>query len=133
MGLLGLLRRKERGQALVEFAVTLSILLLLILGGAEMTRLIHVFLVATNAARDGARIAAIGYDYSVVVSKVNQALGSWAGKTHVVEITPAEDQRRAGEPVAVQITVSVPLMTPILSNILSNPFPVRTTVTMRAE
>lgn len=127
------LRREEQGQALVEFAITLSILLLLVLGGAEMTRLIHVFLVATNAARDGARTAAIGYDYSLVVSKVNQALGSWADKTHVIEITPVEDERRAGEPVEVKVVIPVPLMTPILADILSNPFPVQSIVTMRAE
>lgn len=45
---------KTRGQALVEFALVLPILLLLILGVIDFSRLITTKIVLTNAAREGA-------------------------------------------------------------------------------
>ncbi|HEY1455373.1 MAG TPA: TadE/TadG family type IV pilus assembly protein [Candidatus Dormibacteraeota bacterium] len=51
-------RRRRSGQSLVEFAVTLPILILLVAGTVEMGRG-YTFSVATsNAARDGARYLA---------------------------------------------------------------------------
>ena len=51
-------RRRTRGQALVEFAVTVPILVLLVAGVLELGRG-YTFAVATsNAARDGARYVA---------------------------------------------------------------------------
>jgi Flp pilus assembly protein TadG len=49
---------RRRGVAAVEFAFTLPILLLLLVGIWELGRIIHVQIIMNNAARDGARIAA---------------------------------------------------------------------------
>jgi Flp pilus assembly protein TadG len=50
--------RRRRGVAAVEFAFTLPLLLLLLVGIWELGRIIHVQIIMNNAARDGARIAA---------------------------------------------------------------------------
>lgn len=53
-------RRGPRGQALVEFALLLPILMLLLLGILEFGRAWNVKQVLTDAAREGARLAVVG-------------------------------------------------------------------------
>ena len=52
-------RRGERGQALVEFALILPVILLLIVGMLEFARAWNLHQVMTDAAREGARRAAV--------------------------------------------------------------------------
>lgn len=49
------LRRSESGQALVELAFILPVLLLLLLGGGEIARLAYAAIEVSNAARAGAQ------------------------------------------------------------------------------
>src|SRR3954451_20440555 len=51
--------RSGRGQALVEFALVLPILLLMIFGIVDAGRLIFTYNTISNAARDGARVAIV--------------------------------------------------------------------------
>ena len=51
---------KERGQSLIEIAIILPILLLLLLGVAEVGMGLRNYLVVVNANREGARYAAHG-------------------------------------------------------------------------
>ena len=51
--------RSERGAELIEFALTLPLLLLLVLGIIEFGFLFQEYEVVTNSAREGARIAAM--------------------------------------------------------------------------
>jgi len=48
-----------RGQALVEFALILPVLLLLIFGTIDAGRLVFTYNTVSNAARDGARVAIV--------------------------------------------------------------------------
>jgi Flp pilus assembly protein TadG len=53
------LRRDERGQALVEFALILPIILLLVVGMLEFARAWNLHQVMTDAAREAARRAVL--------------------------------------------------------------------------
>jgi Flp pilus assembly protein TadG len=55
----GRLGRDERGQALVEFALILPIILLLVVGMLEFARAWNLHQVMTDAAREGARRAVL--------------------------------------------------------------------------
>lgn len=55
----GGLQGRRRGQALVELAIALPILLLLVLGVVEFARAWNIKQAITDAAREGARIAAV--------------------------------------------------------------------------
>ena len=57
--LLRRLRRSESGAELVEFALTLPLLLLIVLGMIEFGFVFQQYEVVTNAAREGARIAVL--------------------------------------------------------------------------
>jgi Flp pilus assembly protein TadG len=50
-------RKRERGQAMVETAITIPILLMLIVGIFEVGRAYETWQVLTNAAREGARMS----------------------------------------------------------------------------
>lgn len=52
-------RRTERGAAMVEFAILLPLLLLVIAGIVDLGRAFFTEVALTNAAREGARAAAI--------------------------------------------------------------------------
>ncbi len=52
-------RRRDRGQAAVELAIILPVILLLSIGLIEMARAWRNHQVVTNAAREGARTAAV--------------------------------------------------------------------------
>jgi Flp pilus assembly pilin Flp len=70
LGLLGRLRRDERGVALTEFALILPILLLLLLGMIDFGKAINYWIDETHLANEAARFAV-----------VNKNPGSGAGKT----------------------------------------------------
>jgi Flp pilus assembly protein TadG len=52
-------RRAERGQAIVELALTLPLLLLIVLGIFDFGLMFQRYEVVTNAAREGARVAVL--------------------------------------------------------------------------
>jgi len=57
-------RHGEQGQAIIEMALTLPLLLLVVLGMFDFGLLFQRFEVVTNAAREGARLAVLTSQYS---------------------------------------------------------------------
>src|SRR5512137_878994 len=58
-----LTRRRSRGQAMVEFALVLPVLLILLMVLIEVARLFSAWLIVENSAREAARYAVTGvYD-----------------------------------------------------------------------
>lgn len=51
------MKRSERGANLVEFAIILPVLALLLMGVVDMAYAFHDYVIITNAAREGARVA----------------------------------------------------------------------------
>lgn len=64
MAALKRLRRGEEGQAVIELALTLPLLLLVILGMFDFGLMFQRFEVVTNAAREGARLAVLTSQYT---------------------------------------------------------------------
>src|SRR5512135_827198 len=55
-----LTRRRSRGQAMVEFALVLPVLLILLMVLIEVARLFSAWLIVENSAREAARYAVTG-------------------------------------------------------------------------
>src|SRR5438270_12573056 len=67
--------RSESGAELIEFALTLPLLLLLVLGIIEFGLMLQQYEVVTNAAREGARIRVLPtYSKQDSEDRVNQYL-----------------------------------------------------------
>ena len=81
----------ERGAELIEFAIVTPLLLLLVFGIANFGLLFQRYEVLTNAAREGARVAALpGYVAADVQNRVTQYLtGSAVTPVTTTYLTPA--------------------------------------------
>ena len=67
-------RRRERGAAAVEMAIVLPVLIMLLGGIVEFGRALYTQNMATNAAREGARMRALGYTTTEATARVNSAM-----------------------------------------------------------
>ena len=85
----------ESGAEIVEFAVTLPLLLLIVLGIVEFGLVFREYEVVTNAAREGARIAILqggvgGYDDADVVARVEDYLTTAGMDLSLADIDPGD-------------------------------------------
>jgi Flp pilus assembly protein TadG len=124
-------RRAAGGQALVEFALVIPLFLLLIVGGVDLARGVFAYNSVTNAAREGARLAVVNQDTTMIAQRAmsQTAIAETAAPNVTVvfrETTPNADFRTNAvcNPLTVDcvavvtyVTTYTPL-TPILGRIL---------------
>lgn len=125
--------RKERGQALVEMALVIPVLILLFVGICEFGRVLGAFMVINNLAREGARYGVVGHN-DLEIENLVLAEKAWLDENSmIINITPGFAERRKGEPLDIEINYSVDLMTPFFSHILPDPVPISARCDMRIE
>lgn len=91
--------RGERGVAALEFALVLPILVMLLLGIVEYGMIFGDQLALTHAAREGARLAAVGkFDAATVISRAYPVT-----PTVTTSPNPVSSAKR-GDPVKVTLT-----------------------------
>lgn len=101
-------RRDERGQAAVEFAIVLPLLLLFLIGVFEFGRAWNVYHAENDAARLGARSAAVADPTTTqdsVYAIIQRALARDAIDTTAVTITLTGWRTGTGTPVTVALQV----------------------------
>ena len=97
----------RRAAAAVEFAVVVPILILLIFGMIEFSRLMMVEQVLTNAAREGARKASLpGTSTSDVTTAVNTYMTNSGLSGQTTTVSPDPSTANPGD--AITVTVSIP-------------------------
>ncbi len=118
--LISYLRRSERGQAVVETALVLPVIMLLLLMMVDGGRVFHTWIVVTNGAREGARAAVIREDLLTIDDKLQQAMPSVVGGTWGFNITPGYQDPLtvpSGDPVTVDVTADDVLVTPLIGDL----------------
>lgn len=123
--------RNKRGQAMVEMAFAVPILVLLLAGILDMGRVVHDALTINYAAREGARVAAVGADNAAILTAIYNASRS-VNLTDTPDISPLTD-RKPNQPVTITISHTVPILFPVISALVPNPFPLQATAVMRME
>lgn len=129
-------RKTERGQAMVEMALILPILILIVFGIIEFGRIFNTKLIVSNAAREGARYAAVNgntvNDEQIfdVVKNYVPSLDPLKVDPHV---TPGQSERVRGTAVTVSVYYDVEIVAPVISVITGNPYKVTAQTTMRVE
>ncbi|NLM68814.1 MAG: pilus assembly protein [Firmicutes bacterium] len=123
---------RQEGQALVELAVTITILLLIVFGIIEFSRIGYTYILVAHASREGARMGALGRTDDQIYLAVNELLAAVGNIPIIVSIDPNQSMRVRREPISVQVAVKLPLLTP-LSTILPNPLGIQCTTVMRVE
>lgn len=136
--------RKDRGEAIVEFALLAPILFLLLFAMVDFGRVFDAWLIATNASREGARYAAIyaAQDYATLAEVQNLSrqkaydyLSSGLGGRSDVSFSSSDivvtvPSKASGQPVIVNVTVQVEIWS-MFNMFLSNPAGVQGQATMR--
>ena len=107
---------EERGQALVELAIVLLLLVVILAGMVDLGRALNAYIVITNAAREGARAGSLHVSGADLVPAVQARVIAEAAASGVdlsdpgrsgIEVGPVGP---AGTPVTVTVTHQVPLI-----------------------
>jgi len=122
-----------RGQALVEMAFVLPIILLIIMGMVEFGRIFNSYLIVTNASREGARVAVVGGTDTDINNSIATSTNTLVQEDITVDISPVEESRTRGTQVTVTVHYNIEMICPIISGIVPNPFPINSSTVMRME
>lgn len=112
--------RGEHGQAAVEFALVLPVLLLITLVVCQVALSLNCYLVVTSASREGARRGAETNDTDAARKAAMSAAGGLPGTGPEVEVSFPEG-RAKGSPVVVTVAYRMPLLLPGLERLISRP------------
>lgn len=125
--------KNRKGQALVEFALILPLLLLIILGIVEFGRIFGAALTVQHSAREGARLGVIGGSDTEIITTVKQASPILDINQIAVQITPEEGVRARGQELSVEVRYPVQVVVPFVSMITGNTVTVHSVSVMRME
>ena len=119
---------KEKGQALVEFALITIFFFTLIVGIADFARLYFTYSSVSNAAREGARYGVINpYDTEGIINRAESLLVVF-GTDPKIEISYPDGSRAVGARIRVKVSCDFQLlMVPV------PPFELVADSTMRIE
>jgi len=128
-------RPKQRGQALVEFALVIPIFVLLLFGLLDVGRLVYVNNAVAQGAREGARWGAVQGRSATASDRTtvgNRAISLLAAvPAPVASVTCERDGAsvatcRTNDVLVVRLQSSVGMLTPVIGQIVG-------TVTVRGE
>ncbi|MDD2433344.1 MAG: TadE/TadG family type IV pilus assembly protein [Clostridia bacterium] len=130
------MRREGKGQALVEMALLLPLLLLLLFGIIEFGRVMSASFIVTHGAREGARYGAVGATDSEIVTRIQT-------KAAVALYDPEDPTKLSieigrtgpvkGGDIEVKVSYAVTLYLPLIPEFTGNPLTVVGTSVMRVE
>jgi Flp pilus assembly protein TadG len=131
--LLKRIKVEKKGQAVVETALILPIIILILMGIIDFGLMFNNYLVINNAAREGARNAAVGSSDANIKNMILNMTTTLDHSKLTTTIHPAELLRKKGEEVTVTIEYDNRLITPIISAIVPNPLHLKAKTVMRIE
>lgn len=111
----------NRGQAIVETALILPILILVLFAIMEFGQIFNQYIVVTAAAREGARVAAVSDDAAAQTAVVNATASINSNGLTVVIVYP-EGGREQGKSVAVTVSKPIEVNTPLIKEIIDGVF-----------
>jgi len=112
-------RARERGAALVEFALILPLFILLVFGIMEAGWLFAQEVEIRNAAREGARLAVVDWDTALQVAKETCNRADLSGAGASVTVTPSSTDDEGFDPPSPEsVTVTVTKIYSSLTGVL---------------
>lgn len=125
--------RRQRGQAAVELALVIPLLLLLVFGVFEFGRLLNAYLTLQHAAREGARLGVLGATDSEIIAVIESTAVTLRTADLVIDISPIQAGRTAGTIMTVTVTYAFEVVVPVISGIIGSSLPITSSLSMRVE
>jgi len=122
---------KQKGQALVEAALVLPVVLALLMAVLSFGSLYSTQIMITNASREGARFGTLGRSDAEIRARVKTYLGGTNLVPDKVSFNLTNAGGASGTDVTVRLTYPVELVIPVPG--LPNPLNVTSQATMRIE
>jgi hypothetical protein len=121
--------RRSDGQTLAEFALVFPIFILLLFALFDIGRLVFAYTSLTNAAREGARLAAVNQDEALIQERVQGQAPTVTPLAADIEVTFDDPGSAVGSDdcaldlsigciANVQATTTIGPLTPVLGQIL---------------
>lgn len=130
------LRRTERGQAIVEMALVLPLLIMILFGIVEFGRVLNTYIVVTNLSREGARFAAVGGSDTAVTDFIKNAAAGSGFDVSLIQVQPSPpsiNKRLRGSTIQVRVSYPVDILAPVIGSIIGDPYVVQSQTSMRVE
>jgi uncharacterized protein (UPF0333 family) len=127
------MKLNKKGQSVVETALVLPIILLLLLGMFEISRVFGSYLLITYVSRESARMAAVGKTDADIIQNVYDKSALLNVENVQIIIDPIEGYRKTGDDISISIKYKVAIYAPIIQNILPNPLNIEAKTVMRVE
>ncbi len=127
------MKLNNRGQSVVETAIILPIILVLLMGMFELSRIFGSYLLINYVSRESARMAAVGRTDAEVVQNVYSKSALLNLENVQIVIEPGQSRRRTGDNVSVRIRYRITIYAPIVQSIIPNPFNMEANTVMRVE
>ncbi|PAE44383.1 TadE/TadG family type IV pilus assembly protein [Bacillus sp. 7884-1] len=131
--------KSEKGQALVEFALSVTALVFLLFGIIDFGRVFFVYLTMDNAGRETARAVSVGKlktDTEIQTYAVN-SFNYNTGPLNISPLTAGDvipgGPRSSGQEFQLEIRYNVTFLTPLIGQIWGDDRPIKNTTTMRVE
>lgn len=124
---------RTQGQATIEAALTLPVVLIALLLIVQVGLVVRDVLALVQAAREGARAAAVTARNDAAVDAVHRSAGPLDVAMIDITIEPDEGSRVRGSAVSVHLRYTERLRIPVVSRIASFELPLRASATMRTE
>ncbi|MBS3995638.1 MAG: pilus assembly protein [Alkaliphilus sp.] len=125
--------KDQKGQALMEFALVLPILILLMIGIVEFGRVSYTYMYLHLTSQETVRLGGIGKADADITQFARSNFSAGDSASLEVIISPTELQRKSGDYVTVTLRYPITNTSPFLSNILPSPYVVSTKSTVRVE
>lgn len=126
------MKLNKKGQSIVETALILPVIILLLMGMFEFSRIFGSYLLITYTGRESARMAAVGKSDTEIIDNIHEKSGLLDLANLQITIDPS-GVRKTGEEVAVKIKYKIIIYAPIIQDVLPNPFYVESNTYMRVE
>lgn len=123
-------RQNERGQSMVELALTITFLMLLLAGTMDLGRAFFTWLAMRDAAQEGASYGSINSgDVPGVQDRVWDNLEQVIrDPTSHVGVSVSVSGHCLGDTVQVLVTYPFTITTPLLGSVIGDSIPIRATV-----
>jgi Flp pilus assembly protein TadG len=124
---------RKKGQAVLEIALVLPILLLMLCAIADFGRILYSSAHLNLVAQEAVRLAAIGQADDSIVEYVQENTHLVDSNAVSVSMEPSEYFRKSGDYITLTLKYKINYITPLLNKILPSDYDVQVQSTMRME